>query len=57
MANAPPVSSRTQEHQSNASSAVRNDIEGAVDDFMVALDVIATKHAQYVYFASVIVLA
>jgi len=57
MANAPPVSSGTQEHQSNASSAVRNDIERAVDDFMVALDVIATKHAQYVYFASVIVLA
>jgi len=46
MADAPPVSSGTQERQSNASSVVRNDIEGAVDDFMVALDAIATKHAQ-----------
>ena len=46
MADAPPVSSGTLKRQSNASSAVRNDIEGAVNDFMVALDAIATKHAQ-----------
>jgi hypothetical protein len=46
MADAPPVSSGTQERQSDASSALTNDIEEALEDFLAALDAIALKHAQ-----------
>ncbi len=44
MADAPPVSFRTQECQSNASTMPKNDIDGAVDNFMMVLDSIAVKH-------------
>ena len=46
MADAPPVSSGTQERQSNDSSALADDIEEALEDFMAALDRIALKHGQ-----------
>jgi hypothetical protein len=46
IANAPPVFSGTQECQSNASTMLKKDIDGAIDDFMMALDSIAVKHAQ-----------
>jgi len=45
MANAPSVSSGTQQCQRNASSALKKDIEEALNDHMEALNAIATKHA------------
>jgi hypothetical protein len=44
MANAPPVSSGTQQCQRDASSVLKNDIEDAINNHMEALDAIATKH-------------
>ena len=46
MADAPPMSSGTQECQSDDSSVLTDDIEEALEDFMVALDRIALKHGQ-----------
>jgi hypothetical protein len=46
MADAPPVSSGTWERKSNASTMLQKDIDGAINDFFMALDSIAVKHAQ-----------
>ena len=46
MADAPAVSSRTREHQSNASTMLQKEIDEALDDFMMVLDTIAVKYAK-----------
>jgi len=46
MADAPAMSSGTQERQSNASTMLQKEIDEALDNFMMVLDTIAVKYAK-----------